>query len=146
MINNPRKNRTRAMQSGVIRYVDHSLAIAKQINLILKKLDKNQNDLAELLGKKESEISKWLRGTHNFTLKTISKIEDALGESIIICIKDIPPAEYHMLVMSGTNNCIPVKNRIREGEIVSVLEENNFKFLVCSNEKLNATKYFKQEN
>lgn len=83
-----RRTRTREIESGVVRYVDHSLAIAKQINLILKKINKNQTYLAKKLGKKESQISKWLTGTHNFTLKTISKIEDVLGESIIICPKD----------------------------------------------------------
>ena len=88
---NPRKNRTRKVESGVVRYVEHSIAIAKQINIILNQLDKTQSDLAHLLGKKESEISKWMRGTHNFTLKTISKIEDALGTSIVICPKDIKP-------------------------------------------------------
>lgn len=89
MNQNPRKNRTREVESGVVRYVDHSLAIANQINIILKKLKKNQAFLAEKLGKKESEVSKWLHGTHNFTLKTISKIEDVLGESIIIYPKDV---------------------------------------------------------
>lgn len=96
----PRKNRTRAVESGVVRYVDHSISIAKQINLILRKLDKNQVYLAEQLGKKESEISKWLRGSHNFTLKTISKIEDVLGESIIICPKDVKTKVLHYFVFS----------------------------------------------
>lgn len=100
MIQSPRKKRTRQVESGVVRYVDHSLAIAKQINIILKKLDKNQAYLAEKLGKKESEISKWLRGTHNFTLKTISKIEDVLGESIIVCPKDVKPQEIHFWLSS----------------------------------------------
>ncbi len=100
MIQSPRKKRTRQLESGVVRYVDHSLAIAKQINIILKKLDKNQAYLADKLGKKESEISKWLRGTHNFTLKTISKIEDVLGESIIVCPKDVKPQEVHFYVFS----------------------------------------------
>jgi hypothetical protein len=36
-----------------------------------------------LLNKNESEVSKWLTGTHNFTLRSISKIESALGEKII---------------------------------------------------------------
>lgn len=36
-----------------------------------------------MLNKKESEISKWMRGTHNFTLDTISSIEQALGLPIL---------------------------------------------------------------
>ena len=42
-----------------------------------------QKDLANLLGKNESEISKWMRGTHNFTIETISSIESALGAPIL---------------------------------------------------------------
>ncbi len=34
-----------------------------------------QRDLANAMGKTEAEISKWLCGFHNFTIKTISKIE-----------------------------------------------------------------------
>ena len=34
-----------------------------------------QKGLAEKLGKSEAEISKWLSGTHNFTLRSIAKIE-----------------------------------------------------------------------
>jgi transcriptional regulator with XRE-family HTH domain len=41
-----------------------------------------QKDLADLLGKKESEISKWMTGTHNFTIRSIAKIERALNVSI----------------------------------------------------------------
>ena len=42
-----------------------------------------QKDLAEMLGKNESEISKWMRGTHNFTIETVSQIEKALGAPIL---------------------------------------------------------------
>lgn len=57
--------------------------IIDQILSILKKKGMNQKDLAHLLGKKESEISKWMHGTHNFTISTIAKIQQALGEKII---------------------------------------------------------------
>lgn len=68
----------------VKRFVDHSFDIVDQIFEILERQGKNQKDLADLLGKKESEISKWMQGTHNFTIKSIAKIEDALGETIIL--------------------------------------------------------------
>jgi hypothetical protein len=35
------------------------------------------------MGKKEPEISKWINGVQNFTLKTLSKLEAALGQEII---------------------------------------------------------------
>lgn len=36
-----------------------------------------------MLGKKESEISKWMRGTHNFTIETILSIERVLDTHIL---------------------------------------------------------------
>ena len=42
------------------------------------------------LGKKEAEISKWMRGTHNFTIDTIATIEKALDASILqVCHSDV---------------------------------------------------------
>jgi hypothetical protein len=35
------------------------------------------------MGKQEAEISKWLSGSHNFTIATIIKIETALEDEII---------------------------------------------------------------
>lgn len=42
-----------------------------------------QKDLANNLGKSESEISKWLSGTHNLTLRSIAKLSASLGKEII---------------------------------------------------------------
>ena len=35
------------------------------------------------MGKTETEISRWLIGTHNFTFATIAKIEVALGINLL---------------------------------------------------------------
>ncbi|MHB1688443.1 MAG: helix-turn-helix domain-containing protein [Ignavibacteriaceae bacterium] len=82
-------------------FVRISTDIATQINYFLNKKNLTQRDLAERLGKKESEISKWLSGNHNFTIKTIANIEEAIGEEIIIVplfakkeIKFIPVQSY----------------------------------------------------
>ena len=75
-------------------FVDKSHEIGDEILSILQKQGKTQKDLAELLGKKEPEISKWLSGTHNFTLKTITKIETVLGADIVTSVK-VPKSEYY---------------------------------------------------
>lgn len=64
--------------------------IIKYIREILDKKGLKQKDLARLMGKKESEVSKWMKGNHNFTLDTISIIEKALGESIVSIPGDEP--------------------------------------------------------
>ena len=60
-----------------------SYAIADKIDSILRERHMTQHDLAVRTGKRESEISKWLTGRHNFTMATIAKIENALGVKII---------------------------------------------------------------
>lgn len=64
-------------------FVNKSIEISDRIESILKNKNITQRTFASLLGKEESEISKWLSGTHNFTLKTLAKIEKVLGEEII---------------------------------------------------------------
>jgi transcriptional regulator with XRE-family HTH domain len=71
----------------VKRFVDHSFDIVNRIYELLEKQGKTQRDLANLMGKKESEISKWMQGTHNFTLKSLAKIESVLGEKLIVAPK-----------------------------------------------------------
>ena len=67
----------------VRRRVDLSFLIVDRIYSILEEQGLKQKDLANMLGKKESEISKWMRGTHNFTIETISSIEKVLGNPIL---------------------------------------------------------------
>ena len=42
-----------------------------------------QKEFAKEVGKTEPEVSRWLSGTHNFTLRTLAKISSVLGEDII---------------------------------------------------------------
>ena len=63
--------------------VDLSFAIVDRINLLLKEKGMTQRELAEALGKKEAEVSRWMRGTHNFTIRTLVKISNVLGTQII---------------------------------------------------------------
>jgi len=67
----------------IAKLVEKNLAIANKIQELLKDRGLKPADLARLLDKKPSEISKWLTGTHTFTTKTITKIETVLGEDII---------------------------------------------------------------
>ena len=60
-----------------------SVEIVERIMHLMQQQNMNQNDLAKALGKTPSEISKWLSGTHNFTLKSIQKLEFHLGHPIL---------------------------------------------------------------
>ena len=63
--------------------VDLSFAIVDRIDQLLKERGMTQRELAEALGKKEAEVSRWMRGTHNFTIRTLAKISNVLGAQIV---------------------------------------------------------------
>ena len=66
--------------------MDLSVAIANRIYNILESKGMSQKEFARLMGKTETEVSRWLSGTHNLTLATISKISTALGEDIVMVV------------------------------------------------------------
>ena len=79
--------------------------VAARIEEIIRRKGWSQADFAKAMNKKESEISKWLGGGHNFTLATIAKIETILEESVISVRK------YRKAVI-GYNQSPEVKRRM----------------------------------
>ena len=67
----------------VARKVDLSFDISTRIGDILQRKGWSQADFAKAAGKKEAEISKWMSGQQNFTIRTIAFIETVLGEEIL---------------------------------------------------------------
>ncbi|BDX38457.1 hypothetical protein CYCD_18120 [Tenuifilaceae bacterium CYCD] len=108
MLKNKRLQDRRAKISNEIDiYVNHSFDIVDRIHEILLKQGKEQKDLAQLLNKSESEISKWMSGTHNFTIKTIAKIESVLGESIIQLSNEKVAEHTNIIFLSNPNYTLP---------------------------------------
>ena len=71
-----------------------SFRIVDRIHDILMDKGLKQKDLAERLGKNEAEISKWMRGTHNFTIDTLVSIEQALDAPILEIYTPHPYSDY----------------------------------------------------
>ena len=95
---------------GVNNYVEHSLSILERIHeLIDKKFDGKQIELAKKLGKKDSEISKWLNGVQNFTLFTISKLEEAFEERIIAVCTDSEDSTFVQVKVSPLTQHVRVE-------------------------------------
>lgn len=63
--------------------INLSFAIAKRIDSMMTERGLSKKQLAEALGKRPSEITKWLSGQHNFTISTIAMISTFFGKSII---------------------------------------------------------------
>lgn len=74
--------------------MEMSVAIANRIYEIIEAKGMTQKELAQKLGKTETEVSRWLSGTHNLTLSTICKISAALGEEIVIVPKQVLEPEF----------------------------------------------------
>ena len=71
------------VQNDVKMELDMSFALADKIDMILREKNISQKQLAKRMGKTEAEVSRWLGGTHNFTLRTIAKISDTLGVKLL---------------------------------------------------------------
>ena len=99
------------------------MAIANKIYEMLQKRGLKPADLARLLNKKPSEISKWLTGTHTFTTKTITKIETVLGEDII----HIEPQKEYVYFKVAVNNEIDEETLFEKSEVFTNGFENDKK-------------------
>lgn len=60
-----------------------NMDIANRIYDLLKEKNMTQREFAALMGKRESEISRWLTGSHGFTTTTLAKISAVLNDPII---------------------------------------------------------------
>lgn len=78
------KERVQAIPEDIRRDAKRSMDILDRIHeLLQEKFDGKQKLLAERMGKTEAEVSKWINGNHNFTLKTIAKLEAAFDADIL---------------------------------------------------------------
>ncbi|MEN8185962.1 MAG: helix-turn-helix transcriptional regulator [Bacteroidota bacterium] len=100
----------------IAKLIEKNLAITEKVRAILKERNIKNNAFAEMLGKKPSELSKWLSGTHNLTLKSITKMEVALNIDLI----NIEPITEYKYVYLGS-----VKDNSMK-QAISDYEESNY--------------------
>ena len=60
-----------------------SFAISNRIAALMQERGLNKKQLAEALGKRPNEITRWLSGEHNFTISTLAMLSTFFGKSII---------------------------------------------------------------
>ena len=105
--------------------VKFKMGLAARLEDILNELGWNKKHFANQLGKSPSIITKWLSGTHNFTVDTITEIEFVTGRPLYpinqqqrikqytitfpAIAEDSAPPEYITLGLSGDKNNIYVK-------------------------------------
>ena len=63
--------------------VDLSFAIAERLESLIKEKGLSKKEFAEAIGKRPSEVTKWLSGQHNFTLRTLAMLSTFFGENLV---------------------------------------------------------------
>ena len=80
---------------------DAKMLLAAKIADAMKAKGWKNKDLLQEMGKKNpSEITKWLSGTHNFTVETLVELENVLNAKLLNLNepKEVTVARYHFLV------------------------------------------------
>lgn len=80
----------------------NSRLVAMRILRTLRSIGKNQNYLAEMMAVSPQQVSKWVKGSENFTFETISKIEHALQIELIEIISTPKPPSMKVFYLDQT--------------------------------------------
>lgn len=65
------------------KFIEKNLAITEKVRIAMEQKGWKSQDLAKTMDKNPSEVSKWLTGMHNLTLKSIIKMEIALSIDLV---------------------------------------------------------------
>ena len=101
-------------------FVEKYADLVVRIHEILEQKGISQNGLAENLGKKPSEISKWLNGDHNFTLRSIAKLEAELGETLLVV-----PQNYKFATVQSKG----MTQKVEQSSKSSYIDSSAFTFI-----------------
>lgn len=63
--------------------INLSFAISNKIDSLMQERGLSKKQFADQLGKRPSEITRWLSGQHNFTVSTLAMLSTFFGKSII---------------------------------------------------------------
>ena len=100
--------------------VKKNLAIVNKVRLALEIKGWSKARFAEEMGKSPSEVSKWLSGMHNLTLKSIVKMEIALG---IVLIHTESIKEYEYVFLGTISNQEEFINKSEEYQTTTDVQE-----------------------
>ncbi len=60
-----------------------SFAISNKLDALMQEKGLNRKQLAEAIGKRPNEVTRWLSGEHNFTLATLTMLSTFFGQPLI---------------------------------------------------------------
>lgn len=69
--------------TDIQKEVAMEFAISNRIYDLMTKRGLSKKELSQAFGKRPSEVTKWLSGQHNFTIKTLSMLSSFFGEPLV---------------------------------------------------------------
>lgn len=82
-VNTPFRQMAATIPSDIEQELALESAISDRIYELMTKRGLSKVEFAQALGKRPSEVTKWLSGQHNFTIRTISLLSVFFGEALI---------------------------------------------------------------
>ena len=91
--------------------INRRMSLAARIDDVLQLRGLTNQEFAFMMGKKPSEISRWLSGTHNFTTETLWEIERVLNIQLLVSspskdIKSTESSDLKIFLMEEVQNAI----------------------------------------
>ena len=83
-INSTFKQMVAEVPADVKIEVDLSFGIADRIEALIRKKGRTNKEIADSIGKRPSEVTKWLSGQHNFTIRTLAMLSAYFDEALIV--------------------------------------------------------------
>lgn len=109
------------------------MQLAARLDDLIVESGFNKSEFASKLDKNPSEISKWLSGTHNFTIDTLVEISGALNIPVqeLFAPKSVQVVnKTHIVVVSGTrpqNIIYDTPNALRVSGIYTKSKQEQYK-------------------
>lgn len=60
-----------------------SFQISNRLDSLMREKGLSKKQLADAVGKRPSEITRWLSGEHNFTISTLARLSTFFGQPIV---------------------------------------------------------------
>ncbi len=113
----------------VDRYLDYSMTVTKIIVDKLRDEKITKREFARSLGKNESQISEWLSGRHNFTLRTLADISAKYELDFSEAFRLVVDSQQNEPVTTYVDKLLPFLLDESKKLIDSTLFEEVFKYI-----------------
>lgn len=77
------RNMVASVPAGIKAEIDFSFGISDRIEFLMHEKGMSKKQLADALGRRPSEVTKWLSGQHNFTIATLAMLSSFFGQPIV---------------------------------------------------------------